>query len=121
MRFLSKLKYFIHYFRRHPISYFIHLSCKCLNVLETEISFSKSSLEVEVLSFYIIRKHRSCSLFILLFKARLWHIQITGRTVIKLTIENCIHKHASFSRQSCQSIQFSIGSLTNGNDMFFKL
>ena len=45
------------------------------------------------------------------------------RPVIKLRIEKCIHKYTHFSQfhirgQSCQSIQFSIGSLRNGNDVF---
>ena len=31
MRFFSKLKYFIHYLRRHPIGYFIHLIDQSLN------------------------------------------------------------------------------------------
>lgn len=44
--------------------------------IETESSFWRSSLKTDFLPLYINLRHRSCSLFILLFTARLWDIHI---------------------------------------------
>ena len=45
--------------------------------METELSLSKGSVKADVLLLYIIRKHLSCNVFILLFKLRLWNIHDT--------------------------------------------
>ena len=46
---------------------------------ETEPSFSNSVSNDDCLLEYIIRKQRSCSLFILSLLARLWHIHTKGQ------------------------------------------
>ena len=53
--------------------------CRFLICIEIESSFSRSSSKVNCLSLYINLRQSSCSLFILLFNARLWHIYIRGQ------------------------------------------
>ena len=63
------------------LSVWITSFTRCIRAWQRK-NCSKSCSESVVFSVYIIRKQWSCSLFILLFKSRLWNIQKRGEPVV---------------------------------------
>ena len=68
--------------------------CRSLIYFEKEQAFSKSSSKVNTFSLYITLRQRWCSLFVLLFNARLW--QSMQRAIAKQKIDKNIHQKFSF-------------------------
>ena len=64
-------------------------TCKFLVCMLTDPFFANKSAKDDVLSLFVILRHLSCSLLILLFIERLWHIHKWA--VAKLGFEKSIH------------------------------
>ena len=95
--FFAKSKSHLYDFRRTTFYYFKHL-CRFLMCIETESSFSRSSLKTDCLPLYINLRHRSCSLFILLFIGRLWDIHIRQQQQQKREFKKAFTRNFLFDK-----------------------